>query len=462
MDTTTFFAGFLLCLSIGRCHSYGEMLNIGVKGNFAVKTGIQKYTIYKGPSDTEVNEVIVTCSTPLFVPANISLIKDNEIIAENYTFGKEIRVIKSYLNQISDATGIFTCRLSIALYNTNGSFMEYTIASKLEINFLDKKYICGSSIGSSGYLGERVSLTCEGVYRNFALNWSNMSSPHEIILTSPYLGLECGYRRGEYWRSICLPPSIKIHQILSVALSLLNKTFDSSVTGYICRSTPARLMKWEVIGSCGNILNFENMHLSTKFGTKINITQSFGETYLWISESVPGGNGIQKIICSTYDTTANAFSTSQVFPHISYKIQSSDDCASTASHILTQETPGGGEIENNFATSTEEGNVMVNSSGCLAWKAVTLTLLLIFFSSNIVVCYLYLKKYQIVVNTSTANNNQQQRRKTGTEMFLNPTYLSVSDPSNNTTHASFDVTGTVSEGNKIVGHEENRTYAELV
>lgn len=464
MDITTFFAGFLLFCSVSRCHSHAEMLlNLEVKGNFAVKTGIQKYTIYERPSNTEVDYVIVTCSTPLSLPANISLIKENEIIAKNYTNGKEIRVIKSYPSHKSYVTGIYTCRLSIALHNTNESFMEYRMASKLEINATNKKYICGSSIGGSGYLGERVSLTCEGEYRNSALNWSNTSSPHEITLTSPNLGLECGYttHNGD-WRSTCQPPFIRIHQILSVTLSSLNHTFGSLVTGYICRSSPARMIKWEVIGSCGNILNFENMHLSTKFGTKVNITQSFAETYLWIFESVPGGNGIHKIICSTYDTTANAFSTTQVFPHISYEIQSSDDCASTSSHILTQETPGGGENENFFVTSTEEGNVMVKEGGCVAWKTVTITLLLIFLSLNILTCYLYQKKYQIVVNTSTANNYQHQRRKTQTELFKKPTYLSVRDPSNNATGASFDITGTTSKDTEIVGPEKNRTYSELV
>lgn len=155
--------------------------------------------------------------------------------------------------------------------------------------------------------------------------------------------------------------SCRLHSISvveSVILNIFNtnnvtKT-DTSLIELVCTSRPPRLMFWAVFTDDGLLFDSSTLNSTAfKVNTTVNITQSSGETTLRISKSVPGGNGIHTVICSTFDTEARVVALYRIQHQSSRNL----DCDLSSPKTTEMQVTTGTTYDN--PTSTDKGSRFV-------------------------------------------------------------------------------------------------------
>ncbi|KAJ8040956.1 hypothetical protein HOLleu_15417 [Holothuria leucospilota] len=318
MDLNSRLGSFVFCFVILQVPSLSQthlIVNIEVSGNNVVKTGIREYTVSTYYGST----VVIKCSSRPTLSSNLVLWKNNEPIAENVGVSAHEITFEEYysMQTVNRMVQKYHCVSSISKRILNDSYAHFTVWNEVDIRMEPDSVLCASSVGRSGYLGEKATLQCMSLDRNYRCffegqrSW-NITRQKVLVNTLSETTCNCRYRRRYYYdysyRS-CLLHSISVVEF--VILNIFNtnnvtKT-DTSLVELVCTSRPPRHMFWAVFAGDSLLFDFNTLNsTSFKVNTTVNITQSSGETTLSILESVPGGNGIHTVICSTVDTEARA------------------------------------------------------------------------------------------------------------------------------------------------------------
>ncbi|KAJ8039603.1 hypothetical protein HOLleu_17379 [Holothuria leucospilota] len=273
----------------------GVVVNIDVDGWDVVKTGIREYSF------ADSHFVTIKCSAVISSAANISLLDSHgQPIISNVSSRNEITVVTKRLRQ---PVGKYYCLLNIPIWSLNDSYSELVISSEVDIIQESVLPLYASSVGNSRYVGERAFLYFTKVGRISPSCSVEKSSENEreFFIDGNFPEEKCVcYYYSRYKK--CSVLRLSVYPFLKLNIYEENVTLDSSVMEFSCNSTPPRLMYWKMFGSHGNLFDFDNIDHSISVNITANITQSPGKTTLRIWETVPGGNGIHTVMCSTYDT----------------------------------------------------------------------------------------------------------------------------------------------------------------
>lgn len=346
---------FLAILQLLEQCAFQLTLNIEVSGEYVVKTGIRTYT-----RSHWYNYVVIRCSSPVSVPANVSLF-DSEGEIDTSETG-----IPFVQKTVYGPVGKYYCVLNTAIRVSNDSCYNFSVWSEVEITTEWKWPMCASSIGNSAHEGEKAVLNCTIYYDNYC-RWDNTrTNVIEVFLTENTVSRTCAcfYTSCRYSScpiepgcSLSIQVFRSIHLNISISTNVTNS--NSSVMEFLCMSTPPRLINWKVIGIHSDILDLDNLNQSMKVSTTVNITQSPGETRLRIWEAIPGGNCIHTVMCYTYDTEKRVVA----FRHITTPSECSFDCGSisfktTARQETTSANPTTTDASSTLVVSTtEEGRL---------------------------------------------------------------------------------------------------------
>ncbi|KAJ8040955.1 hypothetical protein HOLleu_15416 [Holothuria leucospilota] len=331
------------------------IVNIQVLGRYVVKTGIRNYTI---SAKTDNNDVIISCSSAVTLPATISLSTSNgSIIKQQVTSGNGITLVEKSLQHI----GTYRCLLEISKRITNDSYVAFAFTTEVDIRREENSVICGSSVGYSGYIGEIAILRCMSVYSSYKCVFQgspNNRSPNIVerkILDQHLPGQTCRCNRSQVRSTSCRIRRIQVVESANLyIITAVNLTqSNTSIIEFMCTSTPPRLMYWKVFGSYGNLLDIDDLNKSIKVNITVSITQSPGETSLRIWEATPAGDDIHMVMCSTYDTEAHVVAHLRV----TSKSETSSDCylsnlEPTETHITTHDN----------SITTAEGTTILTST----------------------------------------------------------------------------------------------------
>ncbi|KAJ8040953.1 hypothetical protein HOLleu_15414 [Holothuria leucospilota] len=303
-----------------------------VSATFVAKTGIRAYTVKKNWNE----DVLITCSSQVSVRATVSLLnKYGEIIKTGATSENGATVAMLRVNNPDER---YRCVLNISKTVSSDSYSEFFVSSEVEITTLYSNIFCSSSIGNEGYVGESVTLTCKvGYYYDYCYFWEDTNKKVlETVITENFPEHSCTCPDYSHWQTCPLSISVSRSIYLNVSV-IVNGTKSNTdfVMEFLCTSTPPRLIYWKVFGTYGNLLDFDNIDQQVNVNTTVNITQSPGETLLRISETVPGGNGIHTVMCSTYDTEKRVVA----FLQLTTPSESSSDCASSDIKVTTFDNP---------------------------------------------------------------------------------------------------------------------------
>ncbi|KAJ8040958.1 hypothetical protein HOLleu_15421 [Holothuria leucospilota] len=326
------------------------IVNIQVFGRYVVKTGIRNYTI---GARTDINDVIISCSSAVTLPATISLSTSNgSIIKQQVTSGNGITLVEKSLQH----TGTYRCLLEISKRITNDSYVAFAFTTEVDIRREENSVICGSSAGYSGYIGEIAILRCMSVYSSYRCAFEGSPNNAERKILDKHLpGRTCRCRSQERSRSCRIRRLQVVESTYLYIITTVNLTqSNTSVIEFMCISTPPRLMYWKVFGSYGNLLDIDDLNKSIKVNTTVSITQSPGETSLRIWEATPAGDDIHMVMCSTYDTEAHVVAHLRV----TSKSETSSDCSlsnlePTETHIRTLD---------NSITTTEGTTILTGTN----------------------------------------------------------------------------------------------------
>lgn len=297
-------------------------VEIDVYGSSVLQTDIRTYKIYSEWYENEIREsVTVQCKISI-VPAfsTLLLTKDSKTLdwvsTEEYNTGNTaIKIFKynSY-NEALSIAGTYFCRSYFTNVGSNESVFTYSMVTKFSI-VVGSPIICASDIGSSGYSGESAMFRCVSsmyVMRAFYSYFSegrlveSLHHSHGFNVLVSYTTQRFGcYRVPLDAREKICQKRIFIHQFLRLELSQTNNDiFNPATIEFFCKSTPPRLMYWEVFEENGNILNLYQFNQSTHIEGNITIRQSVGQTSIRISGSSVTQKRIHTVLCSTYDTRA--------------------------------------------------------------------------------------------------------------------------------------------------------------
>ncbi|KAJ8039602.1 hypothetical protein HOLleu_17377 [Holothuria leucospilota] len=275
----------------------GVIVNIDVDGRDVVKTGIREYTF----ADSNY-EVTIKCSALISSAANIFLLNSTgQPIISNVSSTNGIAVVTETLRQ---PEGKYYCLLNIPIWSLNDSYSELVMSSEVDIIRESVLPLYASSVGNSGYVGERAFLYFTKVGRLvYSCNDEESSKKEtEIFIDENFPEETCVCYYSEPFFQ-CSVLRLSVYPFLNINIFAENVTLDSSVMEFSCNSTPPRLMYWKVFGSHGNLFDFDNIDHSISVNITVNITQSPGKTTLRIWETFPGSNGIHTVMCSTYADT---------------------------------------------------------------------------------------------------------------------------------------------------------------
>lgn len=306
MDPTMHFGGigkyvykhvFFLCIAVSVSHGQIPM-EFYVDGNNLRETGHRHYTTWSNGNGDRL-----VCSTYTFVQPKVGIYQQNEKVNGDYNTDAYTN-----LNGYSTFTapkGIYTCRIEAVSVSNDGHKLTYNLESKLQLIRTSRSF-CATNKGRSGFIREEIVMICNGG-NNY--RWKDEEDEYDrelrVFLSREIVNEYICVNRNN-GNEVCDLTDFTVLPSLTVQIMPTSFTSDSEVLNFTCTSSPPRLLYWRVLGSNGDILDLDQPGASLKVDTNITIEQSVGNTSIFISEDVPGGNEIYAVICFTYQTKTKA------------------------------------------------------------------------------------------------------------------------------------------------------------
>lgn len=332
------FSCFLLTCSYGI--ALEPAVDIEVIGNHTLRSGVRQYTLYGNSSKLERIECKIRNYT--YRVKEVTILKNGKVKSEESVYDAD--------DDRANDSGNYACRVTFEM--TEKRFTaQYTVEMEVEVVAARKdSYIIASDVGSRVYKGEQISIFCNGFYEldEIADNYESLSytlppdtkvecpvfligdpSPIiEIPFDNFQTNVTCDLRQFRVdpdnihnlhrpEDSLCSKPiklDLTVVPELSLNLSLPFFEDHSKKLTFVCTSDPPRLMYWTVLTTDNlEIIDMEDP-LAISSNTNISIIQKSGISKIEIQidgEDDNDDNGIEAVICSTYDTKAHVIKTAQ-------------------------------------------------------------------------------------------------------------------------------------------------------
>lgn len=273
---------------------------VNIKKCDVFQTGTLEHTILQNTTGESTN-CTVTCRVVGTYPTQmkITLEREGEILRTS-----NMENSRGYYSAGLDSSekteeGNYSCKLRVSRRGSNDGGTSYILSRHFQI-YKATNITCKSTIGNIGVLQESAMLYCVGDGYSWGDSDSNVTADSTVkIGQDEKIDKNCTQNGAGNDSKTC-----KVH-IEPLKLDIKPTNFNNSqpLLSFNCSSHPPRLIHWAVYSANGNILDIGNQEdKSTKVNTKISIDQSAGFTSISIEENPPGGNGIQRVVCYTYDT----------------------------------------------------------------------------------------------------------------------------------------------------------------
>lgn len=298
-------------------------IDVRVEGRSVLKSGVRQYSVYGKFSQPFT---IICVINSAIQPDKVSILKHlstmedlpTTVIRRGLTTSWNTTFPFKRMNE--DALDRYTCRALFAVNcpsDVNGSQCHSLIESDVDIR-IEMTPSMALSVGSSVYLGEEMSIKCIARYRDEENNLCRVDSGTPVFWTHVFVSNDQNNVTCT-WTTLldetineCHTTHLKLLIFSDLELSVTPSNFSSNAPQmqFKCTSVPPRLMTWTIITAGGDILDFKSLDDVIKVSMDVTIQQRPGETILNISEASPGGNEVQTVMCSSYDTTARVIVTS--------------------------------------------------------------------------------------------------------------------------------------------------------
>lgn len=351
---------FLYILCVGFADGLRDV-DILVYGKDVVKTDIATYTIYNS-NDVQDRTLTISCLSFLPVPTTISLFRNADtsfngnFVDRTYTNNDNaVFIFEIFTSRdVTNLKGDYSCHFHSLLSAYDGS--QFNIEKKIHINTTTEKEGCESSVGSYGFLGEKVTLFC--VHFSYFLQLSFLQGQRlhlksqltmDVWLLERNNTLECRFSSSQE-KPVCSLP-LELYESFQVEILPTNFNLDSPLLNFTCKSTPPRMMYWEITGADENDFNITSHLLQA--GYNITIRHEAGLSSLNISSAINKtvDPGIRKVVCYAHGTRIRSvsFATFDPIPNNTKECE----CNNSLSTYPSQNSFTSSETHEGISTMTE-------------------------------------------------------------------------------------------------------------
>lgn len=331
-------------------------VDIEVAGNCTVRSGVNQYTVYGNSSKLEYINCMAKNDTGRL--QKVAIEKNGELlhdIKEDKNAGLWYKAFDG-IGEENDG-GTYTCRAIFEIENQAFS-TKYYVEKDVEVLTVEQSYVIASDVGSRVYAGEEISIDCQGFYETddyvdldddsdysnsnigeIVSSWKPRCPVYligdpcptvDIPLDRSPMKVTCDLRPftkgldpfdeslNQDNQSACSKPiylELDISPQLSVTLEPSRFDAMTKELNFVCTSDPPRLMYWTILTTDNSRMFDIQKPPAISADTEIHIKQEPGRSTLKIQikgKDNEGGNGIQTVICSTYDTKAHVIKTAQL------------------------------------------------------------------------------------------------------------------------------------------------------
>lgn len=349
-------------------------LDILVHGDQVIKTDMTTYTICNRNNNYE-RTLTISCLSFLPVNSTTSLIKNGATLDENVvdsTQTSNSAFVEYTFDQLGhDLTyleGTYSCHFNFTLHSHSGFPIRYFIERQVHINTNESSQVCASDVGSTGYFGEKVTLVCMdpsySLYANFFLAGRLLRSKYslQVNLLESNATFKCVLQINKKDVKAC-SVDFGVYQFLELGISPKTFPLDSQVIEFHCRSTPPRLLYWELIGHNETIIELYNIdQLLQDGGINVTIKQEAGWSSLRISTSVVGrtDRGIRKVVCYEHGSHTRSVSYATSEPISEYTKPC--PCSSPSTTVSTENNAESSTITEITSTDVQRGTTTDDDS----------------------------------------------------------------------------------------------------